>query len=66
VQATICHRDGALHLTVVDDGVGARPGASTGVGLGSMHKRAAELGGSCVGSGGRGTTVRATLPTGTA
>ncbi len=62
-RVTITPRDGALELCVQDDGVGVRPGAPTGVGLGSMHQRAAELGGSCEVSGGPGTTVRAVLPT---
>jgi signal transduction histidine kinase len=57
---------GQLELCIEDDGVGVRPGARTGVGLGSMHQRAAELGGTCEVSGGPGTTVRATLPTGLA
>jgi signal transduction histidine kinase len=37
-----------------------------GVGLGSMHQRAAELGGSCVvrSEPGSGTTVEATIPVG--
>ena len=63
VLVTLAHRDGALELCVQDDGIGVRPGAPTGVGLGSMHQRAAELGGTCEVSGGRGTTVRAVLPT---
>jgi signal transduction histidine kinase len=66
VHVTITHRDGALHLCVGDDGVGVRPGTRTGVGLGSMHQRAAELGGSCTVTSGPGTTVRAVLPTGAA
>ncbi len=66
VHVTIAHRDGALHLCVGDDGVGVRPGTRTGVGLGSMHQRAAELGGSCTVTSGPGTTVRAVLPTGAA
>jgi signal transduction histidine kinase len=64
VHVVLAHRDGALHLCVADDGVGVRPGARTGVGLGSMHQRAAELGGSCTVTGGPGTTVRAVLPAG--
>ncbi len=66
VHVTIASRDGALHLCVADDGVGVRPGARTGVGLGSMHQRAAELGGNCTITSGPGTTVRAVLPTGAA
>lgn len=62
VLVTLARRAGALELCVQDDGVGVRPGAPTGVGLGSMHQRAAELGGTCEVTGGRGTTVRAVLP----
>jgi two-component system, NarL family, sensor kinase len=65
-HVTIAHRGGLLEVCVSDDGVGVRPGAPAGVGLGSMHQRAAELGGSCVVIGGPGTTVRAVLPTGAA
>ena len=64
VRVTIAHRGGALELCIEDDGVGVRPGTPTGVGLGSMHQRAAELGGTCEVSGGPGTTVRAVLPAG--
>ncbi|MGY1673330.1 histidine kinase [Geodermatophilus sp. SYSU D00710] len=66
VHVTLAHRDGALHLCVADDGIGVRPGTRTGVGLGSMHQRAAELGGSCTVTSGPGTTVRAVLPAGAA
>ena len=66
VHVAIRHRAGRLELCVEDDGIGVRPGARTGVGLGSMHQRAAELGGVCEVTGGSGTTVRATLPTGPA
>lgn len=66
VHVAIRHRAGQLELCVEDDGIGVRPGARTGVGLGSMHQRAAELGGTCEVLGGSGTTVRATLPTGAA
>ncbi|MGY1738215.1 sensor histidine kinase [Geodermatophilus sp. SYSU D00684] len=62
-SVVITHRDGSLEVCVQDDGVGVRPGSRTGVGLGSMHQRAAELGGSCEVTGGPGTTVRAVLPT---
>jgi signal transduction histidine kinase len=61
-HVALTHRDGSLEVCVQDDGVGVRPGSRTGVGLGSMHQRAAELGGSCEVVGGRGTTVRALLP----
>jgi two-component system, NarL family, sensor kinase len=66
VHVAIGHRAGQLELCVEDDGVGLRAGTPTGVGLGSMHQRAAQLGGSCEVTSGSGTTVRATLPTGVA
>jgi signal transduction histidine kinase len=57
--------DGALVVTVADDGVGIAPGAPAGVGLVSLRERAAELGGHCTvecpATG--GTVVRAVLPT---
>ena len=57
--------DGALVVTVADDGVGIAPGAPAGVGLVSLRERAAELGGraavECPATG--GTVVRAVLPT---
>ncbi|WP_161964928.1 GAF domain-containing sensor histidine kinase [Ornithinimicrobium cerasi] len=56
--------DGALVVTVRDDGVGVPDDAESGVGLLSLHERAAELGGradvSCPPDG--GTLVRAVLP----
>ncbi len=56
--------DGALAVTVADDGVGIAPGAPAGVGLVSLRERAAELGGrcsvTCPPTG--GTVVRAVLP----
>jgi signal transduction histidine kinase len=59
--------DGALHLSITDDGVGlkARHG-DHGVGLTSMRARAEELGGTCTvtSADGRGTVVAATLPIG--
>jgi two-component system NarL family sensor kinase len=55
----------ALEVRVEDDGAGIRPDAVRGVGLASMHERAAELGGWCtVVRSGRGTEVRAHLPFG--
>ena len=56
--------NGALELTVVDDGHGAPAGTTPGVGWTSMTERAAELGGSCtISSRNRGgTVVRAVLP----
>ena len=66
VRVTLaCDDDGALVVTVADDGVGIAPGAPAGVGLVSLRERAAELGGraavECPASG--GTVVRAVLPT---
>ncbi|MGH3903397.1 MAG: sensor histidine kinase [Pseudonocardiaceae bacterium] len=60
------HRNGALRVEVVDDGIGLASPARDGVGLSSMRERAAELGGDCViGPGpGRGTSVRLELPLG--
>jgi signal transduction histidine kinase len=57
--------DGALRLSVTDDGVGLPPGGRAGgVGLTSMRNRAEELGGSCTVTAGpdRGTVVTAVLP----
>jgi signal transduction histidine kinase len=56
--------DGALVVTVTDDGVGIDPAAPAGVGLVSLRERAAELGGRCSVScpPGGGTVVRAVLP----
>ena len=55
--------DGALHLTVRDDGSGL-PASAPGVGLTSMRDRAEELGGTCrvVFTEGGGTCVEAQLP----
>ncbi|MGY1856812.1 histidine kinase [Modestobacter sp. SYSU DS0290] len=56
--------DGALVVTVTDDGRGIGPDAPAGVGLASLRERAAELGGwgtvGCPADG--GTQVRAVLP----
>jgi signal transduction histidine kinase len=56
--------DGALVVTVADDGRGIAPGAPAGVGLVSLRERAAELGGRCTVEcpPGGGTVVRAVLP----
>jgi signal transduction histidine kinase len=56
--------DGALTVTVTDDGVGIAPGAPAGVGLVSLRERAAELGGRCSVTcpAGGGTVLRAVLP----
>lgn len=53
-------------IEVADDGRGLPDELVPGVGLGSMHQRAAELGGTCVvqGEPGAGTTVSAMIPVG--
>ncbi len=58
--------NGGLVVSVADDGGGFTPGTRRGVGLTSMHERAAELGGtlSVSSAPATGTTVRATLPIG--
>ena len=64
VEVRLAAVDGAVTVSVADDGVGLPQQASAGVGITSMHQRAAELGGRCALSGGSGgTTVVATLPT---
>ncbi len=57
-------RNGVLELEVLDDGRGLAPDRVPGVGLRSMHERAAELGGTFAISPGLagGTLVRARLP----
>jgi signal transduction histidine kinase len=56
-------RDGALHVTVTDNGRGLDPGAPAGVGLTAMRERAAELGGQLwVSAADPGTRIRAVLP----
>jgi signal transduction histidine kinase len=70
--ATVCRvalerdDDGALVVTVADDGHGIRPDAPAGVGLVSLRERAAELGGRCTVTcpPEGGTVVRAVLPVG--
>ncbi|MGY1701502.1 histidine kinase [Geodermatophilus sp. SYSU D00766] len=56
--------DGALVVTVADDGTGIAPDRAAGVGLVSLRERAAELGGHCTVScpAEGGTRVRAVLP----
>lgn len=56
--------DGCLHVEVLDDGVGAVPTGSDGVGLGSMRERAGEVGGTwrMERSAGGGTLIAADLP----
>ncbi|HEU4490839.1 MAG TPA: histidine kinase [Jiangellales bacterium] len=58
--------DGALQVTVTDDGSGPPSDVRAGVGLTAMRERAAELGGTLRVAGGAegGTTVVATLPLG--
>jgi signal transduction histidine kinase len=59
-------RNGDLTMEISDDGRGLQPRVfGSGVGLGSMRERAAELGGECVinsRSDGPGTQVRVRLP----
>lgn len=57
-------RSDALHLAVIDDGVGIDPGTASGIGLRSMHERAAEVGGWLRINAGvdGGTAVVASLP----
>lgn len=56
--------DDALHIEVVDNGIGLPAERRTGVGLISMRERAEELGGACVitTAPGRGVQVLVTLP----
>ena len=65
-SARVLVRPGGEHLLVEvsDDGRGVARPAGSGVGLASMHERAAELGGSCTvtAAEGGGTVVRALLP----
>jgi len=71
-RATTCHvvihRNGALRVEVVDDGIGIALSACAGVGLHSMRERAAELGGDCLigPAPDCGTLVRLELPLGPA
>ncbi|GII55377.1 hypothetical protein Pth03_37660 [Planotetraspora thailandica] len=55
---------GELRLRVADDGIGPLTRVRAGVGMSSMRERAAELGGSCVVTGGDtgGTVVEARFP----
>ena len=56
-------RDSWLTVTVADDGTGFGAEAAVGVGLRSMHDRAAEVGGSLeIRSAPGGTTVSSRLP----
>jgi signal transduction histidine kinase len=64
----LTHRDGTLTLAVTDDGVGFDPAArSKGFGLNGLRDRLALVGGALdVASSSAGTTLTATLPTGSA
>ena len=63
-EVRLAVEDGALVVTVRDDGSGIDDGTESGVGLLSLRERAAELGGraevTCPPDG--GTLVRAVLP----
>lgn len=61
---TLVPTDGALTVTVADDGVGISADRRAGVGLSSMRERAEELGGVCLvePNRGGGTRVAARLP----
>ncbi|MEQ4304111.1 histidine kinase [Plantactinospora sp. B6F1] len=67
-QASTCrvhvHRDRALTVEVVDDGVGLGPRRPGGVGLDSMRERATELGGDfdITPTSPHGTSIRVRLP----
>jgi signal transduction histidine kinase len=63
-QVTATVVDGAVRLEVVDDGSGFGADVTAGVGLRSMHDRAAEVGGELLvdSAPGAGTAVRAVLP----
>lgn len=54
--------NGALAVRIADDGCGLPTRPRRGVGLGSMHKRAEDVGGTLTISGEHGTTVLARLP----
>lgn len=58
--------DGALRISIRDDGIGLPTANKSGVGLYSMRERAAEVGGSCEISNGAagGVTVHLVLPLG--
>ena len=67
VYIGLCLTD-ALHLVVVDDGVGLPAGYRAGVGLASMRERAEELGGNfrIRSEAGRGVRIEVSLPAGSA
>jgi signal transduction histidine kinase len=56
--------NGHMDIAIVDDGVGLPSPYRSGVGLYSIHERAAELGGSCAiaSQPGAGTQIRVSLP----
>jgi signal transduction histidine kinase len=56
--------EGGLHLEVVDNGRGLPAAKRNGIGIGSMHERAEELGGSCSLSSvpGKGVRVNVFIP----
>jgi signal transduction histidine kinase len=55
--------DGAVRLSVADDGIGGLDAATPGIGLASMRERTAELGGSfAIDSSEKGATVTVVLP----
>ncbi len=65
ISVTLAYEDGALVLTIADDGVGiAQPPARQGMGLTSMTHRAEAIGAFLIIARGEhsGTTVRCTLP----
>jgi signal transduction histidine kinase len=64
VSVSLQASDGALDVSVADDGVGTQEPRVDGIGLRSMRERAEEIGGSlrCEPVAGKGTTVIARLP----
>ncbi|MFI6815412.1 histidine kinase [Nonomuraea sp. NPDC050328] len=62
--ARVLREGAALRVEVLDDGIGLAEGVTAGVGLTSMHERAAEVGGTChvAARPGGGTSVAAFLP----
>ncbi|MEZ4669939.1 MAG: sensor histidine kinase [Anaerolineae bacterium] len=57
--------NGKMDIEIIDDGIGIPVPHRTGVGLNSIHERAAELGGSCMitSKPGKGTQIKVSLPT---